>query len=203
MVLVFFFCQEGKLNAQVGDSPIYRFETSGAAQLTDHLKFKAAQRWELSSGDAYDYEHLSLTAVYSGLEYLDISSETRIITREEYGVSSSETRPNIKLAPKITWRSFSFKNEFSIELRKRPDRRDVYRHKNKFIVKHKSGLYLANEFFYDFSEHGLTNDEFDLGIERPLGENFKIQFGVKRCFNIKDSWGKKWDMFQLRFKFYL
>ena len=203
MVLAFFFCQVNRVYAQVGDSPIYRFEASGTAKLTDHLKFKAAKRWELSSDDAYDYEHLSLTTVYSRLEYLDISSETRIITREEYGVSSSETRPNIKLAPKITWRSFSFKNEFSIELRKRPDRRDVYRHKNKFIVKHKSGLYLANEFFYDFSEHGLTNDEFDLGIERPLGENFKVQFGLKRCFSIKDSWSRKWDMIQLRFKFYL
>jgi len=190
------------LHAQVGDSPIYRFEASGTAKLADHLKFKAAQRWELSSDDAYDYEHLSLTAVYSRFEYLDISSETRIITKEEYGVSSSETRPNIKLAPKITLGSFSFKNEFSIELRKRPDRRDVYRHKNKFIVKHRSGLYLANEFFYDFSEHGLTNDEFDLGIERLLGKNFKVQFGVKRCFSIKDRWNKKWDMFQLRFKFY-
>ncbi len=170
------------------------------------VSFPVIEKWEGSvitelryKDDMSDhhYSHLEVVLSYEYLEWLELGTNYRYITRSIPTIGwKRENRPSIYAELKWNWADLELSNNNKLEYRIIEDFEDRWRYKNKLKVEYpvewtalKISPYVSELIMYDFDEGRLSGFRLEVGFSMQLLENSELniayQFGNDK---LRDDW---------------
>lgn len=161
------------------------------------ISFPIIDRWEGSvisesryRGDMSDhyYSHLEVTLSYQYLDWLELGTNFRYISRSTSDGWKRENRPSINAEIQLCWADFELSDNNKLEYRIREDNEDIFRYKNKLKIEYplnwtelKISPYASEEIFLDFDVGQLNGYRLEAGFSaQPLNNTelcIAYQFG--------------------------
>lgn len=144
-------------------------------------------RYQDDMSDHY-YSHLEVVLSYDFLEWLEIGTNYRYVSRVTDDEWKRENRPSIYAELKWDWADFEFSNNNKLDYRIRQDDEDIFRYKNKLKIEYpvewtalKISPYVSEVIFYDFNVGQLNGYRLEAGFSMQLMKNSELyiayQFG--------------------------
>ncbi len=137
-------------------------------------------RYKDDMSDHY-YSHLEVSLSYDFLEWLEIGTNYRYISRVTDDGWRRENRPSINAEFKWSWSDFEFSNNNKLEYRIREDNEDIFRYKNKLKIECpvewtalKISPYASEEIFFDFDAGQLNRYRLEAGFSMQLLKNTEL-----------------------------
>lgn len=161
------------------------------------ISFPIIDRWEGSvisesryrddMSDHY-YSHLEMTLGYQYLDWLELGTNFRYISRSTSDGWRRENRPSINAEIQWCWADFELSDNNKLEYRIREDNEDIFRYKNKLKIECpinwtelKISPYASEEVFLDFDVGQLNGYRLEAGFSAQLLKNTELciayQFG--------------------------
>ena len=113
-------------------------------------------RYNDDMSDHY-YSHLEVVLGYDFLDWLEIGTNYRYVSRTTDDGWRRENRPSIYAELKWSWADFEFSNNNKLDYRIREDNEDIFRYKNKLKIEYpvewtelKISPYVSEVIFCDF-----------------------------------------------------
>jgi hypothetical protein len=136
----------------------------------------------------HHYSHLEVALSYDFLDWLEIGTNYRYISRTTDDGWRRENRPSIYAELKWNWADFEFSNNNKLDYRIREDNEDIFRYKNKLKIEYpaewtalKISPYASEEIFCDFDIGQLNGYRLEAGFSMQLMKNSELciayQFG--------------------------
>jgi len=136
----------------------------------------------------HHYSHLEVALSYDFLEWLEIGTSYRYVSRATDDGWRRENRPSIYAELKWNWSDFEFSNNNKLEYRIREDNEDIFRYKNKLKIEYpvewtalKISPYASEVIFWDFDVGQLNGYRLEAGFSMQLLKNSELciayQFG--------------------------
>lgn len=144
-------------------------------------------RYNDDMSDHY-YSHLDVALSYEYLEWLEIGTNYRYVSRATDDGWRRENRPSINAEVKWSWADFEFSNNNKLEYRIREANEDIFRYKNKLKIEYpvewtalKISPYVSEVIFCDFDVGQLNGYRLEAGFSMQLLKNSEFciayQFG--------------------------
>ena len=136
----------------------------------------------------HHYSHLDVALSYDFLDWLEIGTNYRYISRATPIGWKRENRPNINAKLKWNWADFECSDNNRLEYRIIEDFGDIWRYKNKLKIEYplewtdlKISPYVSEEIFCDFDVGQLNGYRLEAGFSMQLLKNSELsiayQFG--------------------------
>ena len=144
-------------------------------------------RYKDNMSDHY-YSHLEVALSYEYLEWLEIGTNYRYVSRVIDDGWKRENRPSINAEIKWSWADFVLSDNNKLEYRIREDKEDIFRYKSKLKIEYpvewtalKISPYASEVIFYDFDVGRLNGYRLEAGFSMQLLKNSELyiayQFG--------------------------
>jgi len=144
-------------------------------------------RYKDDMSDHY-YSHLDVALSYDFLDWLEIGTNYRYISRTTDDGWRRENRPSIYAELKWSWADFEISNNNKLEYRIREGNEDIFRYKNKLKIEYpvewtelKISPYVSEVIFCDFDAGQLNGYRLEAGFSMQLLKNSELcvayQFG--------------------------
>ena len=144
-------------------------------------------RYKDDMSDHY-YSHLEVVLGYDFLDWLEIGTNYRYVSRVTDDGWRRENRPSIYAELKWSWADFEFSNNNKLDYRIREDNEDIFRYKNKLKIEYpiewtelKISPYVSEVIFWDFDVGQLNGYRLETGFSMQLLKNSELciayQFG--------------------------
>jgi hypothetical protein len=161
------------------------------------VSFPVIDKWEGSviselryNDDMSDhhYSHLETVLSYDFLDWLELGTNYRYISRSTDDGWKRENRPSIYAEFKWNWADFELSNNNKLEYRIRQADEDIFRYKNKLKIEYpvewtalKISPYVSEVIFLDFDVGQLNGYRLEAGFSMQLLKNSELniayQFG--------------------------
>jgi hypothetical protein len=178
-------------------------DTDWAYKSKYSVSFSIIDRWEGSvisesrykddMSDHY-YSHLDVAVSYAYLEWLEIGTSYRYISRSTDEGWKRENRPSINAELIWSWADFVLSDNNKLEYRIRENNEDIFRYKNKLKIEYpiewtelKISPYASEEIFCDFDAGRLNGYRLEAGFSMQLLKNSEL------CIAYQLGSGKKSD----------
>ncbi len=186
------------------DDGDFQFWSTANASLDINKDWKATFEEELrladDAGQLY-YHHSDLGFVYKSFaDWIDVGANYRqVFQKDSKGQWRRENRPHLNITLKGKLFSFDMSDRSRLEYRDRENKADVWRYRNKFMVKlpvELTGLglqpYVAEEVFIHFNEEDFDENRLYSGVAIKLskaikGEVYYLRRSTKPGGDWKDS----------------
>jgi hypothetical protein len=161
------------------------------------VSFPVIDKWEGSviselryQDDMSDhhYSHLETVLSYDFLDWLELGTNYRYISRSTDDGWKRENRPSIYAELKWSWADFELSNNNKLEYRIRQADEDIFRYKNKLKIEYpvewtalKISLYASELIMCDFDAGQLNGYRLEAG--------FSMQFMINTELNIAYQFG--------------
>ena len=161
------------------------------------ISFPVINRWEGTviselrykddMSDHY-YSHLEVSVSYDFLDWLEIGTNYRYISRATDDGWKRENRPSINAELKWGWLDFELSDNNKLEYRIRQDDEDIFRYKNILTIEYpaewtvlKISPYFSKKTFFDFDVGQFNGYRLEAGFSVQLQRNSELciayQFG--------------------------
>ena len=161
------------------------------------VSFPVIDRWEGSvisesryQDDMSDhhYSHLEAVLGHDFLDWLELGTTYRYVSRATDDGWRRENRPSIYAELKWSWADFEFSNNNKLDYRIREDNEDIFRYKNKLKIEYpvewtelKISPYVSEVIFWDFDIGELNGYRLEAGFSMQLLKKSELciayQFG--------------------------
>ena len=136
----------------------------------------------------HHYSHLEAVLGYDFLEWLELGTSYRYVSRATDDGWRRENRPSIYAEFKWGRADFEISNNNKLEYRIREDNEDIFRYKNKLKIEYpiewtelKISPYASEVIFWDFNVGQLNGYRLEAGFSMQLLKNSELciayQFG--------------------------
>lgn len=144
----------------------------------------------------HHYSHLDVALSYDFLDWLEIGTNYRYISRATPGGWKRENRPSINAELKWKWADFEFSDNNKLEYRIIEDYEDIWRYKNKLKIEYpvewtelKISPHVSEVIFWDFDVGQLNGYRLEAGFSMQLLKNSELciayQFGNDK---FRENW---------------
>ncbi len=180
-------------------------DTDWAYKSKYRVSFPIIDKWEGSvisesryKDDMSDhhYSHLDVALSYAFLDWLEIGTNYRYVSRTTDDGWRRENRPSINAKLKWNWLDFELSDNNKLEYRIREDNEDIFRYKNKLMIEClaewtalKISPYASEEIFCDFDAGQINGYRLEAGFSMQLQKNTELCIGYQLADDKKsDGW---------------
>jgi hypothetical protein len=142
-------------------------------------------RYKDDMSDHY-YSHLETVSSYDFLNWLELGTNFRYISRSTDDGWKRENRPSIYAEFEWSWADFDLSNNNKLEYRIRQGNEDIFRYKNKLKIEYpvewtalKISPYASEEIFLDFDAGRLNGYRLEAGFTMQLLKNSELNIGYQ------------------------
>ena len=129
----------------------------------------------------HSYSDLQVALDYEYLDWLELGTSYRYVTKSTDDGWKRENRPSINAKLLWYWADFELSNNNKLEYRIRQDDEDIFRYKNKLKIEYpaewtalKISPYISEMIFLDFDVGRLNGYRLDAGFSMQVLKNSEL-----------------------------